>query len=198
MTPRLTALRVGRLGLLSGIGAVLLWGVLIVDAAAFDGLLSSGSIRELRAGLLAHDVSGLWSGQSKERGPDVGAEIFFDRALFQVLAATAYPGVGMHLNVSNATSKVYGGFLLQWETKAGLLFSTGLGLALHDGSRSTDSPDHKSLGSQVLFRIPVEIGYALDRRHRILLAFDHVSNANLAQPNEGMDTLGLVYAYRFD
>jgi len=27
--------------------------------------------------------------------------------------------------------------------------------------------------------------------------FDHVSNADLAHPNEGMDTLGIVYGYRF-
>jgi lipid A 3-O-deacylase len=29
------------------------------------------------------------------------------------------------------------------------------------------------------------------------ILFDHVSNAYLANPNEGMDTLGIVYGYRF-
>jgi lipid A 3-O-deacylase len=70
-------------------------------------------------------------------------------------------------------------------------------LALHDGERETDSADRKSLGSQILFRIPIEIGYAIDRHHRLAIAFDHMSNAGLASPNEGMDTLGLVYGYRF-
>ncbi len=27
--------------------------------------------------------------------------------------------------------------------------------------------------------------------------FDHISNANLAVPNEGMDSLGIRYGYRF-
>jgi hypothetical protein len=105
--------------------------------------------------------------------------------------------VGASLNTRGDTSKIYGGFLLQWEPDSAFFFSTGLDLALHDGRLDTDSADRKSLGSRVLFRIPIEIGYALNRRHRIILAFDHISNAYLASPNEGMDTLGLVYGYRF-
>jgi hypothetical protein len=70
----------------------------------------------------------------------------------------------------------------------GSFFSTGLGLALHDGERDTDSPADKSLGSRVLFRIPIEIGYAHQPPPSDSLAFDHVSNAGLASPNEGMDT----------
>lgn len=164
---------------------------------AFDRPSSAGPVRALRVGLAAHDVDGLWSGESREHGPDLCAEVIFNRPMFHLLSATAYPNVGASLNTRGDTSKIYGGFLLQWEPDSAFFFSTGLGLALHDGRRDTDSADRKSLGSRVLFRIPIEIGYAVNRRHRIILAFDHISNAYLASPNEGMDTLGLVYGYRF-
>lgn len=181
----------------SGLWTLALFIMMAGGGYAFDPASPADLVREIRVGVAAHDVGGLWSGESKEKGPDLCAEVIFKRSLFRLLCATAFPNVGVSLNTRGDTSKVYGGFLLQWEPASALFFSTGLGLALHDGKRDTDSADRKSLGSRVLFRIPIEIGYAVNPRHRIMLAFDHVSNAYLASPNEGMDTLGLVYGYRF-
>ncbi len=76
-------------------------------------------------------------------------------------------------------------------------FSTWGGAAVHDGELETGEGGKKQLGSRLLLRIPFEIGYSISYHHRISLAFDHVSNAYLASPNEGMDTLGLRYGYRF-
>jgi lipid A 3-O-deacylase len=164
---------------------------------AFDRPPAAGAVSAFHVGLAAHDVDGLWSGESKEAGPDLFAEVIFNYSLFQLFSATAYPNAGIYLNTRGDTSKLFGGFLLQWKLPASFFFSTGLGLALHNGEQESNSTDQKSLGSQVLFRIPIEIGYAVNRHHQILLVFDHVSNAYLASPNEGMDTLGLVYGYRF-
>lgn len=183
--------------LCSGLLTLVFFLLMAGGGGASEKLLSAGPVRELHVGLAAHDVDGLWSGESKEKGSDLCAEVIFNRALFDLLSATAYPAMGLTLNSRGDTSKLYGGFSLQWEVTSALFFSTGLGLALHDGKQDTDSADRKSLGSQVLFRIPIEIGYAVNHHHRILIAFDHVSNAGLATPNEGMDTLGLVYGYRF-
>lgn len=184
--------------LFAGVWVLTLWGLLVTGVSASDVVLPAHFIRELRAGLAAHDVGGLWSGASKEAGLDVGVAVIFNRVLFQLPGAAACPEVGVHINTANDTSMLYGGFLLQWETASAFLFATGLGLAVHNGCLNTDATDRKSLGSRVLFRIPVEVGYALNQQHRIVIAFDHVSNAYLAQPNEGMDTLALVYAYRFE
>ncbi|MCB2146259.1 MAG: acyloxyacyl hydrolase [Deltaproteobacteria bacterium] len=183
--------------LCSGFGTLALVLMTVHGGYAFDRPSSAGPVRALRVGLAAHDVDGLWSGESRENGPDLCAEVIFNRPLFHLLSATAYPNTGASLNTRGNTSKIYGGFLLQWEPDSAFFFSTGVGLALHDGRRDTDSADRKSLGSRVLFRVPIEIGYAVNRHHRIILAFDHISNAYLASPNEGMDTLGLLYGYRF-
>jgi hypothetical protein len=164
---------------------------------AFERPSPAGPVRALRVGILAHDVDGLWSGESKENGPDLSAELIINRPLFRLFSATAYPNAGASLNTRGDTSMAYGGFLLQWEPDSPFFVSTGLGLALHDGERDRDPADRKALGSRVLFRIPIEIGYAVDHHHRIVLSFAHASNAGLASPNEGMDTLGIVYEYRY-
>ena len=167
------------------------------EGCAFDDSFPRGLIREIRCGVAAHDVDGLWSGSSKEKGPDIHVEALFNRPLFRLFSATAYPDAGASVNTRGNTSKIFGGLLLQWEPSGNFFFSTGVGLALHNGKRDTDNTDRKSLGSRVLFRIPAEIGYAITGRQRIMILFDHVSNVYLASPNEGMDTLGIVYGYRF-
>jgi hypothetical protein len=174
-----------------------IFSMMATEGYAFEQQPPAGPVKALRVGMLAHDVDGLWSGESKEKGPDICAEMIISRPLFYLLSATAYPNAGVSLNTRGDTSAVYGGFLLQWEPDSAFFFSTGLGLALHDGRRDRDSVDRKALGSRVLFRIPIEIGYAVDHHHRIILAFAHASNAGLASPNEGMDTLGIAYEYRY-
>ena len=181
----------------TGLWTWVIFSMMSAGGYAFEQPSPAGPVRALRVGMLAHDVDGLWSGESREKSPDLCAEMIINRLLFRLLSAAAYPNAGVSLNTRGDTSKVYGGFLLQWEPDSSFFFSTGLGLALHDGERDTDSADRKALGSRVLFRIPIEIGYAVDHRHRVILAFAHASNAGLASPNEGMDTLGIVYEYRY-
>ena len=164
---------------------------------AFEQPSAGGWLQEIRIGLAAHDVDGLWSGESKEPGTTIGVEAIFGHTLFHLLGATANPNVGLSLSMQGDTSCLYGGFLLRWSQLASIAVATGFGLAVHNGKRSTDAADRKSLGSRVLFRVPIQIGYALTAQHWITLAFDHVSNGYLAAPNDGMDTLGVFYGYRF-
>ena len=100
---------------------------------AFDRPPSEGLIREIRLGVAAHDVDGLWSGESKEAGPDVCGQIAFNRPLLRLLAADAYPTLGLSLNTRGDTSKIYGGILLEWSVRSAFFIATGVGLALHDG-----------------------------------------------------------------
>jgi len=182
-----------------------LWALILLLMPAGSGYASSpasqasstGPVREIRLGVAKHDVNHLWSRSSKEKGQDLIAEVIFNYPLFRLLSAEAYPNAGLSLNTRGDTSKVYGGFLLRWKLASSFFFSTGLGLTLHNGKLDTDARHRKSLGSRVLFRIPIEFGVHLGRHHVISLAFDHMSNAGLASPNEGLDTVGVVYGYHF-
>ena len=67
----------------------------------------------------------------------------------------------------------------------------------YDGKLDTKRRDRKSLGSRILFHIPIELGLEIKKHHRVSLFFDHVSNAYLADKNDGLDTLGVRYGYKF-
>jgi hypothetical protein len=156
-----------------------------------------GWLHELRAGVAAHDVDGLWSGDREESGADWSAEITLLRTGLVLPVGAVRPNLGAALNDHGDTSKVYAGALWEIESRIGLFVATGVGAAVHDGYLDERKRDRKRLGSRVLFRIPLEIGYAFGAHHRLIFAFDHVSNASLADPNEGLDTVGVRYGYRF-
>ena len=77
------------------------------------------------------------------------------------------------------------------------------GMAYHNGDKIHDpkhvQTDKKELGSNLLFREAVELGWNFYGKDSISLRFDHISNANLwgEDANEGLDTFGIVYSYRF-
>jgi lipid A 3-O-deacylase len=150
-----------------------------------------------RIGLLDHDVNGLWSGSSAEGGFDVNAEIVFKKPGFLLWRGNILPNLGVTLNNQGDTNTLYGGFIWEFVSKAGVFFNTGLGLAVHSGELETDDDQKKSLGSRVLFRIPIEIGATFGMCHRISFIFAHMSNAYLADPNQGLDVLGVRYGVQF-
>ncbi|MBI9087371.1 MAG: acyloxyacyl hydrolase [Desulfobacterales bacterium] len=154
-------------------------------------------IHEIRFGILSHDVDRLWSGSRKESGVDTNLEILFLRPTFSLGAGVVRPNLGFSLNDRNQTSKLYAGGLWEIRSQFGAFLNLGLGMAVHDGALRIDGSGKKPLGARVLFRVPIEVGVVLGRHHRLSLAFDHVSNAYLATPNNGMDTLGFRYGYIF-
>ena len=154
-------------------------------------------LHAIRTGVLKHDVDDLWSGTRKEGGVDLNAEIIFNRPSFSLLSGNVRPNLGASINTQGDTSKLYGGILWELAMKSGIFLNLGIGAAVHNGELDTSQEDKKSLGTRVLFRIPIEIGYSLSEHHQISILFDHVSNAFLVDPNEGLDTLGLRYGYRF-
>ena len=127
----------------------------------------------------------------------INAEIIFGHPGFSLLSGNINPNFGLSVNTQGDTSSLYGGILWEWETQSGVFFDLGLGAAVHNGELETDDEDKKSLGSRVLFRIPIELGYSITTHHRISILFVHMSNANLADPNQGLDELGVRYGYRF-
>jgi len=152
---------------------------------------------EIRGGVFAHDVGKLWSHTRKEGGIDFNTEVIFGRPHFQFLSGLVRINLGGSIHSRRETSKLYAGLLWEYQTRWGLLLDLGFGLAVHTGELESDNMSRKWLGSRFLFRTAIEVGYALDEHHRISILFDHISNANLAVPNEGMDTLGIRYGYRF-
>ena len=57
--------------------------------------------------------------------------------------------------------------------------------------------DGKNLGGTVEFRSGLELAVRLGERSRLGASFYHLSSAGIYQPNPGVESLELVYAYRF-
>ena len=167
--------------------------------AAFPAVAKADSVLyEIKVGILDHDVSGLWTGYKLENGDDINAELIF-APYANVLHGKLRPRLGASVNTSGYTSKIYGGGVLEYAFSNGLFLDLGAGAAIHDGLINEDDyhGDEKELGSRVLFHFSLEAGFTLFKHHRFSGFFDHVSNAGLGDPNEGIDTLGVRYGYRF-
>ena len=178
---------------------ILILGMISVSQAIWAGenptRTSHPWLYAIRAGILVHDVP-IWSLSRQEGGIDFNAELIFGFPNNRLFSGVVRTNLGLSLNSQGDTSKVYFGLLWEYTWDSGLFFNLGLGLAAHDGDLD-NSDDNKELGSRILFRIPVEIGLLFTKHQGISVMFDHVSNAYLADPNEGLDTIGLRYTYRF-
>jgi hypothetical protein len=187
-----------KIGILSSL--VILWALIITPSAWSDPKADQNGpswLYVVSTGVLAHDVDGLWSGSRREGGVDLNVEIILSRPNLALPTGIVRPNFGVTVNDRGDTSKLYAGLIWEVDTPSGIFMNVGVGAALHDGELEAGRGGKKGLGSRLLFRIPMEVGYTLNRRHRLSIAFAHVSNAYLADPNEGLDTLGLRYGYRF-
>lgn len=169
--------------------------LLLVVAALPVAPAQAGLVDEVRLGLLYHDPGG-WGGSGIEEGFDVNGELIFSPAR-EVLSGVLRPNLGFSLNSEGDTSKIYGGAVWEYRWPRGYFFDLALGLAVHDGETDEGSANLNQLGSPVLFRVAFEAGFTVGRSHTISILFDHISNAYLADPNEGLDTVGIRYGYRF-
>jgi hypothetical protein len=150
----------------------------------------------IKLGTLAHDA-GL-TGQTFEKGTDGNAELLF-RELPPTLdmVGTPRPHLGFTVNSRGGTSQAYSGLTWTIPLQGRFFSAIALGAAAHDGRLVTQRGDAKGLGRRILFRAALEVGYRFSARHQISIMADHVSNAGLADVNEGLDTIGIRLGYSF-
>jgi lipid A 3-O-deacylase len=171
-------------------------------AASAQTLVPGGFIDELKFGVLRHDA-GVF-GDNKEDGVDLNLEARFVSPEFLRPLFSPRPHLGLSVNSAGDTSQLYAG--LTWSftllrglfsTRDSLYLDASVGGAAHDGKLDGDLADRKALGSRILFRESLELGYSFTPSQSISIMLDHVSNANLANRNEGLDNLGVRYGVKF-
>jgi lipid A 3-O-deacylase len=124
----------------------------------------------------------------------LGISLVFSQPEFALLGGSVRPTLGADVSTDGGTSKAYGALLWEIE-KADFFFDVGLGGAVHNGHLQGDDHDEKHFGSRVLFYQQICLGYSFTQHYRLALVFDHVSNADLAQPNNGLNTIGISFQY---
>ncbi len=163
-----------------------------------------GWIDEVKLGVLAHDIRVLGLGRSGETGADLNIEIVFPSPAFLRLLGAPRPHLGVSVNTAGQTDYGYVGLTWSgrpWRPLLALseaLFVAGsLGGGAHDGYLNTAPPGRKRLGSRLLFRESVEVGYQLTRRVSVSALYDHLSNAGLAHYNQSLNNLGVHVGVTF-
>lgn len=163
--------------------------------AVFPALAQDSLFSEVRGGVYAHDVD-FWS-FDREDGTDVNAELLFVSPDWLEPVWSPRPHLGVTANTAGNTSHAYAGLTWEYDLFGPVFVDGSLGLSAHNGRLDTDDSDRKSLGSPVLFRIGAAVGYRLTEKVNVSLQFEHMSNAYLANENEGMDNVGFRLGYRF-
>jgi lipid A 3-O-deacylase len=166
---------------------------------------------EFKFGILAHDVHFLGG---TEKGFDLNPEVIFQSPVSDSWAAGApwylqwmvqpRPTIGGEFNTSGFTNQYYFGATWTWQL-AGNLLQPGDGIALsyffgpgfNDGDIIATAPDRKSLGSHVLFREALELGYRINPVYQISGFIDHVSNGGLAKQNQSINDVGVRFGVAF-
>ena len=176
----------------AAIGAAFALCLCVAGAASADD--SPSWIDEIVFGVGHHDV-GVF-GRQKEDGFDTNAEIRFPPFTgdFWTFILSPRPHIGLHLNTAGDTSQLFGGFTWMFELGWNVFAGGSAGLAVHNGERRTTRLDRKELGLPVLFRESLELGYRLTERHAVSVMLDHISNSDIHENNEGLDTFGVRYA----
>jgi lipid A 3-O-deacylase len=169
----------------------------VAQAPAASGKAEMALGPEIRGGVQAHDVG--FFGGAKENGVDINLEYLFgslEGSFFKAIGSPR-PHIGLSVNTSGDTSQAYAGLSWQYTVYGPYFIGGSVGLSLNNGKTETRELDRKELGSHVLFRESVEIGVRILPQHSLSIMLDHISNARLFDHNEGMETIGLRYGYRF-
>src|SRR4051794_22181906 len=173
--------------------------LLLIAVGGRPALAQSRFVDEVKLGVLAHDV-GIFGNQIED-GVDINVEVLFphlpfassDRPSWLNFLLTPRPNIGGSINVGGETS--FGYFGLVWAKDVftnvfspgdGFYASFGFGGAVHDGQLQPEDPNRLAFGSRVDFHLAAEIGYRFDNHISTSLYYEHISNADLAQPNPGL------------
>jgi hypothetical protein len=108
----------------------------------------------------------------------------------------AYPHIGASINNKGYTSNLYTGLTWQADFDNTFLVEVSLGISVNNAKRKI-SKKRRGLGSNLLFRESLSLGYKLSQIHLISLMIDHISSADIAKPNPGLTDIGIRYGYKF-
>lgn len=182
-------------------------------AAAQNITFDNVTYSEFKLGILDHDAHFLGG---KEGGVDVNPEIIFQSPVTDSWAATvpAYlrwivqprPTVGGEINTAGFTNQAYFGGTWTWQLGSNVLIpNDGVTLSFFEGPGFNDGDisvplgvtNRKALGSHVLFREALELGYRINPLWTISAFIDHVSDAGLAKQNQSINDVGGRIGIRF-
>ncbi|HWD58852.1 MAG TPA: acyloxyacyl hydrolase [Stellaceae bacterium] len=166
---------------------------------------------EVILGVMDHDTTLL---KGREKGADINPELIFASPVSDasIAAAPAWihwalqprPTIGGDINTAGQTNQAYIGATWSWYLAQNLI-NPGDGIVLdyffgpgfNDGKIANGNSQRKALGSHILFREGLDLGYQINPIWVISAHIDHISNGGLAKENQSINDLGIRLGYRF-
>jgi hypothetical protein len=113
-------------------------------------------------------------------------------------AFSLHPEIGVDLNTQGKTNAAFAGFAAVVRLPANFKIEADLGGSVNDGKKTSESGSGRSeLGCNALFREAFGIGYQITSDVSVMAFAEHMSNANLCLPNNGITNFGLKLGYAF-
>ncbi len=183
-----------------------------------------GRVTVFAAGLAVSALvasEGAWAGSVQPSGTEVRIGTFYhgyqgreagtaDIAIDALLPAfdlgksplterfSLHPQIGADLNLQGKTSAVFAGFAGVVELPGNLVIEGDLGGSINNGkTTSPDDTGRAELGCTTLFREALGIGFRFSKQASVMAVAEHMSNANLCTPNNGITNFGLRFGYNF-
>jgi hypothetical protein len=166
---------------------------------------------EFKFGVWAHDPEFLGG---REKGADINPEFIFASPVSNDMIATApgwlrwalqpRPTIGAAFNTSGLTNQYYLGATWSWflaqnvvNPGDGIILGYFFGPGFNDGQLHNGNTTRKALGSHILFREALDLGYQINPTWSITAYIDHISNGGLVKENQSINDVGLRLGYRF-
>lgn len=197
---------------MSMIGKMIAAGVVLLGAAApavaqdmYDPNPIANVVSELRLGLHAHDVHHAalpfsvseWKLNQIE---DISFDVLFHSPDFDAFRwiGSPRPEVGATINLDGQDSMAHLG--LTWQLP---IFDTPIylegtfGAAVHNGALTGAAPGRKNFGCQVNFYERFGVGAHISENATATLTYEHTSNNEWCQANDGLSNFGLRLGWKF-
>ncbi len=116
--------------------------------------------------------------------------------LFKKKFLYALPHIGFNANLANKVSYLYTGLTWHADFPKNVFMEASFGGAIHNGHLQR-TPNRTALGSRLLFRESFALGVKVSDNSSVMVIIDHLSNADLALPNQGITALGIRFGYKF-
>lgn len=159
------------------------------DASVFSGT-------ELRLGAAYHGYEGREAGTA-DVSVDALLPAFDLGKSFTSETFSLHPQLGLDANTQGKTSAAFAGFAAVMHLSARFKVEADLGGSINDGKTTSLDSGRAELGCNALFREALGLGYQLTQNLSVMAVAEHMSNANLCQPNNGITNFGLKLGYSF-
>jgi len=166
---------------------------------------------EFKFGVWDHDVKFLGG---REKGADINPEFLFWSPITDAMIADVSPWlqwalqprptIGAAFNTNGMTNQYYVGATWSWflahnliNPGDGIVLGYFFGPGFNDGQLHNGNSVRKALGSHILFREALDLGYQINPTWELSAYIDHISNGGLAKENQSINDVGLRLGYRF-